>query len=291
MPSDKTGSGKIDTRAIGLDVALAFSRWLTGAENLHYGDWTGLDVTAANARAAQEAYTARLLGYMKPGAGLRILDIGGGAGETARKLGDMGHSVDIVVPSAFLAERCRHNAPQARVHECRFEGFTGSGPFDLCLFSESFQYIPPDIALGKARALLAPGGEILIGDCFRHGTAQAEPGQRLPGGGHDLAQTRAELTRQGLALLAEEDITEAVAPSIELERGFYMVIGHAIDRIDAALRANKPMQRRLLAGLVRLVLNRARRQRLRARLDGRDRSAAQFIAANRYLIWRLGTAD
>ena len=37
---------KIDTRAVGLDVGLAFIRWLTGAENLHYGLWTGLDVTA-----------------------------------------------------------------------------------------------------------------------------------------------------------------------------------------------------------------------------------------------------
>ncbi|MCC5986104.1 MAG: methyltransferase domain-containing protein [Pararhodobacter sp.] len=280
-------ASKIDTRTIGLDVALAFSRWLTGAENLHYGDWTGLEVTAANTLAAQEAYTARLLGHMKPGAGQRILDIGGGAGETARKLTLMGHKVEIVVPSAFHAERCRHNAPEANVHECRFEEFSGTGPFDLCLFSESFQYIAPDNALGKARALLASGGEILIGDCFRIGTAHAEPGQRPPGGGHDLALMRDEIARQGLAVLAEEDITEAVAPSIELERGFYMVIGHAIDRIDAALREQRPLQRRAIAGLVRLMLNRPRRERLRARLDGRDRSAAQFIAANRYLIWRL----
>ena len=36
---------------------------------------------------------------------LRILDIGGGAGETAKKLLALGHSVEIVVPSAFLAAR------------------------------------------------------------------------------------------------------------------------------------------------------------------------------------------
>ena len=76
---------KIDTRAVGLDGGLAFIRWLTGAENLHYGLWTGLEVTAGNLKAAQEAYTETLFGYLPDGP-LRILDIGGGAGETARKL-------------------------------------------------------------------------------------------------------------------------------------------------------------------------------------------------------------
>ena len=51
---------KMDTRAIGLDVGLSFAKWLTGAENLHYGDWTGLEVNAANFGPAQVAYTDRL---------------------------------------------------------------------------------------------------------------------------------------------------------------------------------------------------------------------------------------
>ena len=132
---------KIDTQAVGLDVGLAFIRWLTGAENLHYGLWTGLEVTAGNLRAAQDNYSAKLFGYLPEGR-LRILDIGGGAGETAKKLLALGHSVDIVVPSAFLAGRCRETAKGATVHETTFEAFQGSGPYDLCLFSESFQYIP-----------------------------------------------------------------------------------------------------------------------------------------------------
>ena len=36
------GQDKINTQAIGLDVGLAFTKWLTGAENLHYGLWDGL---------------------------------------------------------------------------------------------------------------------------------------------------------------------------------------------------------------------------------------------------------
>ena len=76
---------KLDTRAIGLDVSLTFSKWLTGTENLHYGDWTGLDVCAANAGRAMEAYSDRLFSYL-PDKSCRILDIGGGAGVTAGKL-------------------------------------------------------------------------------------------------------------------------------------------------------------------------------------------------------------
>ena len=84
---------RMDTQGVGLDVGLAFIRWLTGADNLHYGLWTGLEVTASNLRQAQDAYTAKLFGYLPPGR-LRILDIGGGAGETAKKLLALGHSVE-----------------------------------------------------------------------------------------------------------------------------------------------------------------------------------------------------
>ncbi|MBP9047643.1 MAG: methyltransferase domain-containing protein, partial [Tabrizicola sp.] len=148
---------KIDTRAVGLDVGLAFIRWLTGAENLHYGLWSGLEVTAGNLRAAQDGYTAKLFGYLPEGR-LRILDIGGGAGETAKKLLALGHSVEIVVPSPFLAARCRETAQGAVVHETTFEAFQGQGPYDLCLFSESFQYIPLAESLPKCARLLSPGG-------------------------------------------------------------------------------------------------------------------------------------
>jgi hypothetical protein len=68
---------KMDTRAIGLDVGISFAKWLTGAENLHYGDWTGLEVNAANFGPEQVAYTDRLFRFL-PDKPCRILDIGGG---------------------------------------------------------------------------------------------------------------------------------------------------------------------------------------------------------------------
>ena len=279
---------KIDTRAVGLDVGLAFIRWLTGAENLHYGLWTGLEVAAGNLRTAQDAYTAKLFGYL-PSGHLRILDIGGGAGETAEKLLALGHSVEIVVPSPFLAARCRETAKGAVVHECTFEAYQGQGPFDLCLFSESFQYIPLTESLPKCARLLAPGGQVLIADCFRtdayRGRAAHGP---QPGGGHRVAVFHEALAPAGFTILAEEDITEAVAPSIDLEQRLFNVLGHGVTRVSDEIRSNRPGAHWALARIIGLFLSRTRRENLMQRLTGTSRTSEAFRTYNRYQIVKLG---
>lgn len=281
---------KIDTRAVGLDVGLAFIRWLTGAENLHYGLWTGLEVTAGNLRAAQDAYTAKLFGYL-PDRQLRILDIGGGAGETAKKLLALGHSVEIVVPSAFLAARCRETAKGATVHETTFEAFAGTGPFDLCLFSESFQYIPLTESLPKCARLLAPGGQVLIADCFR---TEAYRGRNVhgpqPGGGHQIAAFHAALREAGYSIVAEEDITDAVAPSIDLEQRLFHVLGHGVTRVSEELHGKRPLAHWALGRMIGLFLSRKRRANLMQRLTGTTRTSDAFRTYNRYRITRLERA-
>jgi len=278
---------KIDTRAVGLDVGLAFIRWLTGAENLHYGLWTGLEATAGNLRAAQDAYTVKLFGYLPEGT-LRILDIGGGAGETAKKLLALGHEVEIVVPSPFLAARCRETAKGAVVHETTFETFQGKGPFDLCLFSESFQYIPLAESLPKCAGLLAPGGTVLIADCFR---TEAYQGRRAdgpqPGGGHRLAAFQEAVAASPFTVEAEEDITDAVAPSIDLEQALFHVLGHGVTRVSGEIRAKRPGAHWALAKLIGLFLSRKRRDNLMQRLTGTSRTSEAFLRFNRYRIVRL----
>lgn len=278
---------KIDTRAVGLDTGLALIRWLTGAENLHYGLWTGLEVTAGNLGVAQDAYTALLLSHL-PAGPLRILDIGGGAGETAKKLITLGHAVEIIVPSAYLADCCRRNAPQAVVHECKFEDYEGEGPFDLCLFSESFQYIPLMESLPKCAQLLTADGHVLIADCFRTDLylGREEQGPQ-PGGGHRLSSFRAALLSTPYDVVAETDITEAVAPSIDLEQGLFNVIGSGLTRGDAELRAKKPMLHMLVTRAVGLILSRKRRKNLMQRLTAKDRNSEAFVLYNRYLMVKL----
>jgi SAM-dependent methyltransferase len=282
---------KIDTRAIGLDTALALSRWLTGKEHLHYGLWTGLDIAAGNVGAAQEAYSARLFALLPQRPGLRILDIGGGAGETAKKLIALGHQVEIVVPSAYLASRCRINAPEAVVHECVFQDLQSAGGFDLCFFSESFQYIPLPLSLQKARSLLAPSGEILIGDCFRSESFHKDPVKHTVGGGHPIAKFRRALAAEPLRIVAEEDITEAVAPSIDLEQALFNVVGVGLTGIEAQLKAHRPTQHWLIRRAINLLMNARKRARLSERLFERERNSQSFIANNRYLLIRLSQAQ
>lgn len=278
---------KIDTRAIGLDTGLAFIKWLTGAENLHYGLWDGLEVTAANLRQAQDAYTSKVFALL-PAGPLRILDVGGGAGETAKKLLALGHRVEIVVPSAYLAARCRETAAGAVVHECTLQDYRGQGPFDLCLFSESFQYIPLEDSLPRCLDLLAPGGTVLIADCFRTPAFRSRKVDGpQPGGGHPEAAFRAALAGLPFDLSHDEDITASVAPSIDLEQGFFNVLGLGLTRTQAEVRSKKPWLWGVLSRMAGLFLSRKRRDNLMQRLTGRSRTAEAFLRYNRYLILRL----
>ena len=279
---------KIDTRSIGLDVGLSFIKWLTGEENLHYGYWDGLNVNAANLNAAQVAYTDRLFALL-PDHPCRILDIGGGAGETARKLIALGHTVDIVVPSPFLASRCRENAPEATVHECMFEDFTSQGPFDVCLFSESYQYIPLDRGLKGCLERLTPEGCIIISDCFRtEGFRSADTvNGAVVGGGHWLSDFRALIAQSPVTVVSDDDITSAVAPSVEIEQGLFNVLGYALTRVDDEISGKRPKTRWAIGAVLNRVMSERRRVRLAQRLQEQTRNRDVFAANNHYLMMKL----
>jgi SAM-dependent methyltransferase len=278
---------KLDSRAIGLDVGLQAAKFLTGKENLHYGLWTGFDVNAANLGAAQEAYTAKLFKLLPKGK-LRILDIGGGAGETAKKLVALGHAVDIVIPSAFLAGRCRENGgPTVNVHECMFEDFASDKQFDVCLFSESFQYIPLEIALTKAAGFLAKNGVIVIADCFRTDSYTSQSKDAAVGGGHRYSLYQKMVADLGYKVLSEEEVTQAVAPSVDVEQAFFNVIGYGVSRVDAELEASKPRLRWIAHRIFGMIFNERRRHRLGQRFFQKTRSAEVFTKYNQYFMIKL----
>jgi MPBQ/MSBQ methyltransferase len=174
------------------------------------------------------------------------------------------------------------------VHETTFEAFAGQGPFDLCLFSESFQYIPLAESLPKCARLLAPGGQVLIADCFR---TEAYRGRKAhgpqPGGGHGLRAFRSAIEASEFRVAAEEDITASVAPSIDLEQRLFNVIGHGVTRVSDEIRQKRPSAHWTLARFAGLFLSRTRRANLMRRLTGTDRNARVFQEFNRYLMLRL----
>ena len=282
---------KEPSRLVGLDIALKVSSFVTGKEHLHYGLWERLDVTLDNLGKAQEAYTNLLFKYLpkkEPQKKLEILDIGGGAGENAKKLIERGHRVTIIVPSKILAEHAKINTnKKAEILITTFEDYIPKyNSFDLCLFAESFQYIPIKTALKKASILLKNNGEILIADCFRSDKKQIGI-IRQPGGGASLKSMEKELEIQKFKILVRKEITKLVAPSVELEQKFYNTLGFSINRIVTSLNVNRPITLKFLKIIYKIFFSKRRRKRLEKRLFENTRTADSFIKYNHYMIYKL----
>ena len=279
------------SRLVGLDIALKVSSFVTGKEHLHYGLWEKLDVTLENLGKAQEAYTNLLFKYLpkkEPQKKLEILDVGGGAGENAKKLIERGHRVTIIVPSKILAEHAKINTnKKAKILITTFEDYIPKyNSFDLCLFAESFQYIPIKTALKKASILLKNNGEILIADCFRSEKKQIGI-IRQPGGGASLKSMEKELEIQKFKILVRKEITKLVAPSVELEQKFYNTLGFSINRIITSLNVNRPITSKFLKIIYKIFFSKRRRKRLEKRLFENTRTADSFIKYNHYMIYKL----
>tara|TARA_A100001011_G_scaffold393959_1_gene485182 strand:+ start:582 stop:1481 length:900 start_codon:yes stop_codon:yes gene_type:complete len=286
-----TNKKKESSRSVGLDIALQVSSFVTGKEHLHYGLWDKLEVNLENLGKAQEAYTDLLFKYLpkkKNNEKLKILDIGGGAGENAKKLIALGHKVTIIVPSKVLAKHAKKNTNnKAKVISTKFEDYLPQNDlFDLCLFAESFQYIPIEISLNKANNLLKDEGEILIADCFRS-EKKHEGIFRNPGGGPSMKSMEEELKNLKFKVLVRKEITRFVAPSIELEQKFYNTVGFAIKRIISSFKINRPFTLKFLNLIYKIFLNKRKRLRLENRLFNQTRTTDLFSKYNHYMIYKL----
>ena len=281
----------LDTKALGLEVSLAVAKFVTGKENMHYGVWDNLDPCLENLGKAQEQYTQLLFKYFPKKKKLKILDIGGGAGETAKKLISLGHSVTVVVPSNILSRRCLKNTDnKAEVHNIKFENYEPkkNQAFDLCLFSESFQYIPAKIALEKAKGLLSKDGQILVADCFRSDLKHNSYNRR-PGGGHPLSEMLELIKDIDLGIVSKKEITKSVAPSLDIEQKFYNVVGVGIDKVQQGLVTSHPWKMRLFNLVYKTIVSQKKRRRLYDRIYGNMRNSSNFIKFNHYMIFQLSS--
>ena len=277
------------SQSIGLDIALILSKLITGKSNLHYGIWDGLENTMGNLCLAQEAYTRKLFQYLPKKKNMKILDIGGGGGETANELLQKGHEVDIIVPSKELAKEAKKvTKGNATIYETTFENFKpkNSKSYDVCLFSESFQYIPMDISLPKSSLLLNETGIILVSDCFRSETFKKSK-SRQPGGGHSIVKMEEKLSEFSLNVILKEDITKSVAPSIDLEQKMFNALGEIISRLSISLKNKRVMLYNLIRLLYKTLIKKKRREDIERRLFSNSRTSHLFLTYNRYLIFKL----
>ena len=281
----------LDTQTLGLEVSLAIAKFVTGKENMHYGVWDNLDPCLENLGKAQEQYTKLLFKYFPKKKKLKILDIGGGAGETAKKLISLDHSVTVIVPSDILSKRCLENTNnKAKVHNIKFEDYEPkkNQTFDLCLFSESFQYIPAKIALEKAKGLLNKDGQILVADCFRSDFKNSSHNRR-PGGGHPLSEMLKLIKDIDLNIISKREITRSVAPSLDIEQKFYNVVGVGIDKVQQGLVASHPWKMKLFNLIYKMIVGQKKRRRLHDRIYGNIRNSDNFIKFNHYMILQLSS--
>ena len=142
----------------------------------------------------------------------RILDVGSGSGNLAKRLINLGYHVDCVIPSKFLAERVQEKLDKkSKIHVCKFEDVELTQTYDLILFSESFQYIRLEESLQKVQKLLTANRYLLICDVF-HKNVEGKSPMR---GGHRLDYFEKAIGESKFNLVKDLDITKETAPTYD----------------------------------------------------------------------------
>ncbi len=181
-------------------------------EDLHYGYWPEEKIaTAQNFSAAQQRHSQLIINHIPNGI-RRILDVGSGSGNLAKKLVGLGYEVDCVIPSEFLAERIREKLDaHPTVHVCKFEDLQTTRFYDLILFSESFQYVKLNYSMQKIGSTLKENGYLMICDVFHKNV----PGTSPMRGGHRWDYFEEAIARTSLRQITDLDITKETAPTYD----------------------------------------------------------------------------
>jgi 2-polyprenyl-3-methyl-5-hydroxy-6-metoxy-1,4-benzoquinol methylase len=244
---------KTDSREIGLEIGSILGKYFLKLDHIHYGYWTnGLEVNIANLHVAQENYANFLISHI-PDKARSILDVGCGRGQIAKKLIDMGYQVDCVSPSHFLAEQARELlGNKSHIFECHYEQLQTGNLYDVILFSESFQYIGIEEALGKTVGLLTRDGYMLICDFFK----KERPWKSIMSGGRPLKMFYDIVSKCPLRLVKDLDITEETAPTLDIvDDAFKKAVHPAVILAQQLLDNRYPFMSKFLKWMYRKRIN------------------------------------
>jgi len=235
---------KVDSKEVGLELGLVLGRYFLKTDDLHYGYWPeDLEVDVVNFPKAQKNYSDFIFSHIPEGT-QKILDVGSGSGNFAKRLIDNKFSVDCVSPSKYLTNQIHDKlGDSVEVFPCIYEDIKTEKRYDLALFSESFQYINIQAALEKSLELLSENGYLLICDFFR---TDAE-GKSPLGGGHSLSNFQEILSQFSFEEIENIDITKETAPTIQILDDFLSEVGFPFrDMISRYFQSNYPGFSKLL---------------------------------------------
>ena len=150
---------KVDSKEVGLELGLVLGRYFLKTDDLHYGYWPeDLEVDVVNFPKAQKNYSDFIFSHIPEGT-QKILDVGSGSGNFAKRLIDNKFLVDCVSPSKYLTNQIHDKlGDSVEVFPCIYEDVQTEKRYDLILFSESFQYINIRSALDICSKLLSKNG-------------------------------------------------------------------------------------------------------------------------------------
>ena len=259
-------NGALPSSEFGLALGYVIGHHFLNMQDLHYGYWpSGLAPVPQNLAQAQAHYTDFLMSHIPAGV-KAVLDVGCGAGNTARKLLEKGFKVDCVSPNGVLTNVARQVLNgSGDIFETRFQDLQTERRYDLILFSESLLFIPLEEAFSKALSLLNPGGHVLITDIFR---IPAE-GKSPIGGGHELPRFRETVGRYPLKQVTDFDMTAGIAPTFDIvNRATLDAIEPAYRLILDRITLKYPFVMRLLRWWFRKKIERYEQKHFSGRRDG-----------------------
>ena len=261
-----TKKGKVKSNIIGLDIGLAFGRFFLGTEDLHFGYWAdGEKPTAQNFALAQENHSRIIIDKIPQGT-KRILDVGSGSGNLAKKLLNVGYEVDCVIPSEYLARAVKEKLNErGKTHICKFEDMSCNNSYDVIIFSESFQYVNIKKSLEKVEKILSPEGYLLICDFFRLDV----PTKSLMGGGHRWITFQEGMENTALTKISDEDITNGTAPTVDFLDQFCQEVLKPVGKMTGDyMLSNYPKITRILMWKFKGRLNKINRRYLSGDVNG-----------------------
>ncbi len=198
------------------DVALRLGHKLFGLEYLHYGYFElGDEVSMQFLPQAQEKYVDRVLSFI-PEDVHTVFDVGCGVGGVAQRLLGRSKSVVCLDPDPFMVEKTKQRTNDlVTAYNDFYENIENheKDSVDLLLMSESCQYIDPERGWFLHHKHVRPGGYVLIADFFK---LKKIDKPYLSKSGHDFHAFVEIAQKYGFSLLKKEDITQQVAPTMDL---------------------------------------------------------------------------